>query len=593
MARVETTAAAVQRCVVAAFCLVLAAAVGLIGTSEVLSGAPTPRTGGAGDGGGERSVCGGLTADRHFVAERSYIGDGHACEHLRARAQGDRDGHGDRAGQAHGGVAGGVADHVRARVALAGALARLDGRPDRVGVWSRARSRPGTSAIAISAVLLHTGKVLMFGQTQDYTTAVGSVYDPATNTGYEIPLPGPIFCSSVTPLSDGRVLVVGGADPLPQGTEELWLFNPVAADRDPQTAWTRQPDMSAGRYYPTSTRLPGGRIIITAGRDADGTTENPNVEVFTPPAAGAAEGTVRTVGPPHATGWYPHQLVMRDGRLLQMDKWNTHVLDPRTWTWTNRRRLALEARAGGGAAHLMLPAGPKGSTKVMMIGGLTTGPERLAQTGTQVYNYARPRLGWTPAAPMFNPRSHMNVVQVPDGSAYAIGGNSQALRLAPRRQTLHYDPATGRWRGMAFQEPQRAYHSTALLLPDGRIMSAGDNGRTGGQDRIDFYRPPYLFKGKRPVIDRAPKRLAYGQQFRIRVRRSPATRAVLMAPAATTHANEMNARHVTLAVRKTATGLQAVAPSNANLAPAGHYMLFVLNAEGVPSRASWLRVGPR
>jgi hypothetical protein len=130
-----------------------------------------------------------------------------------------------------------------------------------------------------------------------------------------------------------------------------------------------------------------------------------------------------------------------------------------------------------------------------------------------------------------------------------------------------------------------------VLLPDGRIMSAGDNETGGGLQQIDFYKPPYLFQGKRPVISAAAKRVQYGQRFAIRTTGPTATRAVLMAPGATTHANEMNARYVPLAVTRTARGLSAVAPRTASIAPPGHYMLFVLDAKGVPSVAKWVRVG--
>jgi hypothetical protein len=62
-----------------------------------------------------------------------------------------------------------------------------------------------------------------------------------------------------------------------------------------------------------------------------------------------------------------------------------------------------------------------------------------------------------------------------------------------------------------------------------------------------------------------------------------------MAPGATTHANEMNARHIRLAATKTNSGFRARIPSRA-VAPPGYYMLFVLRANGVPSVARWVRI---
>jgi hypothetical protein len=275
---------------------------------------------------------------------------------------------------------------------------------------------------------------------------------------------------------------------------------------------------------------------------------------------------------------------MRDGRLLQIDRSHTYVLNPATWNWTTLRSQIR--RVGNGSAHLMLPGWQTGSSRVMVIGGRLNG---LARAATQTFNYARRANGWRRGTPMPTPRSNMNVVQVPDGSAYVVGGNSVSTRGTPRRRTMHFDPATRRWRNMAAQAPRRAYHSTALLLPDGRIMSAGDEAAGGGRQLIDFYSPPYLFQGPRPRIARAPQTVSNGQRFRVRTRGPEARRAVLMAPGATTHANDMNARHVQLAITRTNRGFKARVPSR-KVAPPGHYMLFVLRANGVPSVARWVRV---
>lgn len=518
-----------------------------------------------------RTVCGGLVADARFFTDLGVLGREHACEHLRLENADDQ----------HASVIARVGQTAQTGAAYASAVAQAEATDAAsVGRWSAPRN-PGTPAVGIAAVLLRTGKVLLLGaEGNPRGNTPGYIYDPRTGTGHDIVAPAPVFCGSATPLSDGRILFVGGADPFPKGIVDLWLFDPVTE------TWTRQPDTVRGRYYPTSTMLPDGRVVVTAGKQLDGVTHNPDVEVFTPPAPGADVGTLELVGPPHATSMYPHQMVMPNGRMLQIALNDAYMLDPTTWSWSRLPRMA--ARAGAGSAHLMLPAGPSGSQRVLVVGGLVA---KVAQRTSQTFDLANRAAGWTLETPMPTARANMNLVQVPDGSAYGIGGNGAGPRDLPEHATLHYRPGTGRWTNMAVQTPRRAYHSTALLLPDGRIMSAGDNEDGGGLQQIDFYRPPYLFKGRRPVISSAPRRVTYGNRFAIRTSGPTSTRAVLLAPGATTHANEMNARHVRLAVTRTATGLSAVAPPNAAVAPPGHYMLFVLNADGVPSVASWVRVG--
>ncbi len=503
-------------------------------------------------------VCGTETSDALFANESAKLGVEHACEHLSAR-------------------------HYRPGMTTAAAVSTAAAvtDPTVVGTWSAA-ANPGTKTVAITSVLLNTGKVLMFGgkyRTTDKNTAA-YVFDPTTGTGHEVPAPAAVYCSGVTVLSDGRILTVGGASPVPHGIVNVYLFDPVGEQ------WIRQPDTPLGRYYPSVVKLPDGRVVVVAGTELDGQTNNPNVELYTPPAAGGTVGTLEVVGAAHPSSFYPRLWVLPDGTVLDVTVRAVSRLDPASWTWAKMPSLSVTRAAG--PAGMMLPAGPEGSYRLLMTGGEMN---KTALASTETFDAANPTSGWRPAAPMPTTRAHMNLVQVPDGSAYGIGGNSYDLYAQGQKSTLHYDPASNAWATMALQTPRRAYHSTAVLLPDGRIMSAGDNGAGGGGSVIDFYSPPYLFKGARPQIVTAPSQADYGSTFAITTSGPAPTRAVLMAPGATTHADEMHARHVELAVTPTPDGFSARMPGNA-IAPPGWYMLFVLTADGVPSVANWIHVGP-
>jgi hypothetical protein len=186
----------------------------------------------------------------------------HACEHLKGRKEAKGQTPAEKAAAAR-------AFHAAYEQAVA-ALGTTD--PAVIGSWSTA-TNPGTKTVGISAVLLHTGKVLLFGgkyKSTDKNTAA-YLYDPVTKTGHEVPAPAAVFCGAVTQLSDGRVLSSGGANPVPKGIVDLWLFDPISEQ------WTRQPNTPLGRYYPTSTKLADGRIVITAGNELNGTTPNPTV----------------------------------------------------------------------------------------------------------------------------------------------------------------------------------------------------------------------------------------------------------------------------------------------------------------------------
>jgi hypothetical protein len=127
------------------------------------------------------------------------------------------------------------------------------------------------------------------------------------------------------------------------------------------------------------------------------------------------------------------------------------------------------------------------------------------------------------------------------------------------------------------------------------VLSAG-GGRFVGFPQIDqlsaeIYSPPYLFKGARPVITSAPATVQYGTSFFVGTG-NPAgiARVTMLAPGAVTHSVNMHQRFLGLSFQQAAGGLDVAMPANANLAPPGYYMLFLIDSNGVPSVASFVQV---
>jgi hypothetical protein len=199
---------------------------------------------------------------------------------------------------------------------------------------------------------------------------------------------------------------------------------------------------------------------------------------------------------------------------------------------------------------------------------------------------------WSYTGAMANARYNENLVLLADGTVLAVGGGGGGGQYTnPVLPAELYNPTTGLWSTMASQAIQRTYHSTALLLPDGRVLSSGsDNGDTA-QMTYEIYSPPYLFKGARPRIKSAPTALTYGATFNISTPdASKITRVAMVRPSATTHANDFDQRYVDLTFSIGNGNIRATAPANGSMAPPGYYMLVIVNSSGVPSVMPFLNL---
>ncbi|KAL2044104.1 hypothetical protein ABVK25_012466 [Lepraria finkii] len=208
---------------------------------------------------------------------------------------------------------------------------------------------------------------------------------------------------------------------------------------------------------------------------------------------------------------------------------------------------------------------------------------------------------------MKNQRRQFNGTVLPDGTVLVTGGTRAAefnnLRDGnPVHEAELWNPVNDTWTTMAPESSDRCYHSVALLLPDGRVLSAGggeyneadppnpQRNLTDGQ----LFEPPYLFKGPRPIIESAPKEINYGKPFSVTVGTSDLIKRVsLVRLGSVTHCRNMNQSLMFLEPFTPAGPTMTVpAPADGNRAPPGYYMLFVLNKEDVPSVASIVRVAP-
>ncbi|XXF81084.1 DUF1929 domain-containing protein [Myxococcaceae bacterium GXIMD 01537] len=462
----------------------------------------------------------------------------------------------------------GVAPGVCAAM-LWGAGAAWAQSPAEEGEWSSAETWPIS---ATHTLLLPSGKVMFFGEF-DEGLLPPQQWDPATGQLSLFPKADyNIFCAGHSFLEDGRVLVTGGHELSHVGYRYTRLFDSV------DFTWSNAPDMNERRWYPTNTTLPNGDVVILSGEMASAGDNNPLPQVYE-----AKTGTLRDLtGAVREVPYYPRTFVAPNGKVFCAGPKPTSLyLDvEKTGTWFEiAESIHRGDRTYAPAVYI--------DGKVYTIGG-----DDPPVASMEVIDLNAPVPAWQARAPMSVPRRQHNAVALPDGQIFVAGGSSGEgfnNGSAAVYTSELYNPDTDSWKTMASYRDFHGYHSTALLLPDGRVLLAGGRKIRTAQ----VFTPPYLLKGlPRPTVSAAPAEVLPGTTFTISTPdASRVQKVTLSALAAVTHSFDMGGRLLTLPFTAGSGDLTVTAPLNNFIAPPGYYQLFVVNDEGVPSVGKMIRIG--
>jgi hypothetical protein len=386
------------------------------------------------------------------------------------------------------------------------------------GVWRLLEQSSGT--LAVHAALLHTGDVLFFaGSSNDpdrhnahqYGTTVWHYPDPDS---VQPVTPVDLFCVGHAFLPDGRLLAAGGTeqyDPF-LGLRQAITFDPITL------TWTPQQEMAGGRWYPSLLALGDGRVLATAGLD-ETSTLNVVPEIYTD-GAGWAQQPVS----PH---WplYGHLFLLADGRMFYSggQYGGNNGVRPAIWDLLTNATTDVPGLPDAGrrnqSCSVLLP--PAQAQQVMIIGG---GPSDMhdqagatASTATVDLTSAAP--AYVPAADLNMGRMHLCATLLPDRTVLVNGGAMMEETTAQATFGAEiYRPDTGHWHMVAESRVPRLYHSVALLMPDGKVVTAGSNPQRKTEElRIEVFWPPYLFAGSRPSIESAQTQVTYGTTLSVAV----------------------------------------------------------------------------
>ena len=455
--------------------------------------------------------------------------------------------------------------------------------PEVAGQWSSVITLP---IVAIHMHMLPNGKVLIW-QDDNRSPRVGGltvayVWDVGAGTTTQVNNTSVNeFCSGHAFLPDGRLLVAGGHDTQDgDGIPDAFIFN------SSNNSWTQTNlPMAAGRWYPSAVTVGNGEIALLSGNEiGQGVITTPEVWQ-TNSGGGWRSLTNASLSLP----LYPMMHLAPNGKVfISGPDSTTRYLDTSgTGAWTT-----VATRVGGNREYgssVMYDVG-----KVLIMGG----GDPVVNTAEKIdLNAGSP--AWSSVGNMASARRQMNATVLPDGKVFVSGGTTNAANEAAGQvlSSEMWNPSTGNFSTMASAATPRLYHSTAILLPDGRVISAG-GGRPGTEYKnAEIFSPPYLFvsgggAATRPSIDsHVSKSTRPGSTIFVTTPDAANISDVtLVALSSVTHTRNMNQRFNRLSFTQGMGGLNVTLPSSSNSIPPGYYMLFIINSNGVPSVAQIINV---
>lgn len=463
------------------------------------------------------------------------------------------------------------------------------------------------SMVPVAGSTLPNGKLLFWAAESRTSFWAGTsqmstwttIYDPSNDQANEIEVTAPgsnMFCPGTNILPDGRILVTGGISDY-----NATVYNPET------NAWSRVANMKIGRGYNASTTLSNGDSLTFGGsweagnasKDAEVWSSATNTWRVLPNVKGNAvidPGVEQYPGDTHF--WLfagPNGSVFHAGPSVRMHWIGTsgdgslrYVGDRGQDQFSVNGTASMYDigkifKAGGSTAYTGTP-----SLDTAYTIDITSGP-----SGTPVV---------AEAAPMLFPRTYMNSVVLPDGDVITAGGQIVAAQFTDNRPVMMpeiWSPKTGKVRRLAPMAVPRNYHSIGMLLLDGRVLFGGGGlcGGCGGADHLDFeiMTPPYLYdaEGKlasRPGIVQAPNSASRGGTLSVNTDRTVSSFS-LVRLSAVTHSTNNDQRRVPLTIAKSSgSSYQLTLPADPGILLPGTWMLFAMDANGVPSTAKVVRI---
>ncbi|KAF8113733.1 hypothetical protein N665_0046s0079 [Sinapis alba] len=526
------------------------------------------------------------------------------------------------------------------------------------GEWDLLLSNVGISAMHMQ--LLPNDRVVMFDRTnfgpsnislpngncrnnpQDAVskidcTAHSIEYNVESNTVRPLTVQSNTWCSSGSLRPDG-VLVQTGGDR--DGELKARTFTPCDNN---ECDWVEiNNGLARRRWYSSNHILPDGNQIIIGGQrqfsyEFFPKTTFPNVIELPFLAETNDRGEENNLYPNVFLNTDGNLFIFANNRAILLDYVKNKVVktypaipggDPRSYPSTGSAVLLplknLEADKID-AEVLVCGGAPKGS--FILAFRKRTFVKALDTCARIKINDENPQ--WT-VEKMPRARVMGDMTLLPNGDVLLInGGSAGSAAWELGREPVFVpdlyhpeNPVNSRFESLNPNTIPRIYHSTAILLRDGRVLVGGSNPHafynfTGvlfpTELSLEAFSPAYLepeFAKLRPKImsPKSQSTITYGMNLKVKFKvagkvKGP-VKVTMVFPSFTTHSFSMNQRLLVLdnvRVKRTSSvfgalfdksknyEVQVRTPKSANIAPPGYYMMFVVN-QNVPSEGIWVRL---
>lgn len=456
--------------------------------------------------------------------------------------------------------------------------------------------------IPIHLALMPDGTVFAFGNRTVKKRLAYTIWNPSIGidtNAFEVLLnttDTEVFCSGQALIpATGQSLILGGSRFILNSSSRDHNADVNIFDHDTKSLTTQTPSMAFNRWYATVITLPNGEHVALGGRNTKATSDIPATYSPTPEVR-ANDGSWRALNSATsdlaygelggASWYYPRAWVNPQGSVFILGH--------------NDRMYQLQTAGTGTLLKYAnkIKGGNNNFPSVMFAPGKILAVRKdLVSSIIDINGIGEPVLSL--GGNLTKNRQNSNATVLADGRVWVNGGSSTGNDLSGAALDSElWDPKTNSWTIAASAATARLYHSTSLLLPDGAVFTGG-GGNPGPLTQLngEIYYPPYLFKtdgsgqfAPRPTIIDAPTAtIGWDQDFSVEGTESIA-QVTLVRVGVVTHSFNNEQRFLNLPISQAGNSVTVRSPASANIAPPGFYLLFIWNAEGVPSVAKFLHI---